>query len=79
MLKTCSILLIFRVVHNSRFLVKVRASELRKKSRQELLKQLTDLRTELAQHRIAKVTGGAPSKLAKLYTFNTSLRFFSTE
>jgi large subunit ribosomal protein L35e len=47
--------------------VKLKASELRKKSRQELLKQLTDLRTELAQHRVAKVTGGAPSKLAKLY------------
>ena len=47
-------------------MVKVKAYELRKKNRQELEKQLDELKTELSQLRVAKVAGGAPSKLAKI-------------
>eukprot|EP00027_Filamoeba_sp_ATCC50430_P004423 CAMPEP_0168551448 /NCGR_PEP_ID=MMETSP0413-20121227/6178_1 /TAXON_ID=136452 /ORGANISM="Filamoeba nolandi, Strain NC-AS-23-1" /LENGTH=124 /DNA_ID=CAMNT_0008581975 /DNA_START=58 /DNA_END=432 /DNA_ORIENTATION=+ len=52
---------------------RVRAHELRTKSKAELLKQLEDLRNELAQLRVAKVTGGAPSKLAKIRTVRKSI------
>ena len=48
-------------------LVKVKAHELRKKKKADLLKQLEELKTELANLRVAKVTGGAPSKLSKMY------------
>ena len=41
--------------------------DLKKSSKQDLLKQLEDLKTELQQLRVAKVTGGAASKLAKMY------------
>merc|ERR1712058_110399 len=44
---------------------KIKCSELRKKKKEELTKQLEDLKTELAQLRVAKVTGGAASKLSK--------------
>ncbi|PFH31492.1 ribosomal protein RPL35 [Besnoitia besnoiti] len=47
-------------------MVKVRAYELRGKSQKELVKQLEDLKKELAQLRVAKVTGGAASKLSKV-------------
>ena len=45
---------------------KVRAHELREKSKSDLLNQVTDLKSELASLRIAQVTGGAPAKLAKI-------------
>lgn len=49
---------------------KVKAHELRDKSKEEMLKQLEDLKNELAQLRVAKVSGqGGPSKLAKMYSF----------
>lgn len=44
----------------------VKAHELRGKSRDQLLKQLEELKNELAELRVAKTTGGAPSKLAKI-------------
>jgi large subunit ribosomal protein L35e len=44
----------------------VKASELRSKSKDELTKQLDELRNELFQLRVAKVSGGAPAKLAKI-------------
>lgn len=44
----------------------VKAHELRSKSRQDLLKQLDDLRNELATLRVAQVTQGTPAKLAKM-------------
>ena len=47
--------------------VKVKAYELRDKSREDLLRQLDELKTELQQLRVAKVTGGAASKLSKMY------------
>eukprot|EP00727_Mastigamoeba_balamuthi_P012354 m51a1_g7741 putative 60S ribosomal protein L29 (124) ;mRNA; r:2636-3191 len=49
-------------------MVKVKAYELRTKSKADLLKQLDELKTELAQLRVAKVTGGAASRLAKIHT-----------
>jgi len=45
---------------------KVKCSELRTKDKKELLKQLDDLKTELSHLRVAKVTGGAASKLSKM-------------
>ena len=43
-----------------------KAYELREKSKDELLETLKDLKQELATLRVAKVTGGAQSKLAKI-------------
>ncbi|XP_049281935.1 60S ribosomal protein L35 [Anopheles funestus] len=47
-------------------MVKVKCSELRTKDKKELTKQLEDLKKELLNLRVAKVTGGAPSKLSKI-------------
>ncbi|KAL5278551.1 RPL35 family protein [Megaselia abdita] len=47
-------------------MVKVKCSDLRTKDKKELTKQLNELRTELLTLRVAKVTGGAPSKLSKI-------------
>ena len=44
---------------------KIKARDLRGK-KEELLKQLDDLKVELSQLRVAKVTGGAASKLSKM-------------
>ncbi|CAE8736449.1 unnamed protein product [Polarella glacialis] len=44
----------------------VKAYELRSKTSKELLKELDDMKGELAQLRVAKVAGGAASKLAKI-------------
>merc|ERR1712072_1178439 len=51
-----------------RVMTKVKCYELRKqsKSKADLTKQLDDLKTELASLRVAKVTGGAASKLSKI-------------
>ncbi len=46
---------------------KVKAHELRNKGRSDLLKQLGDLKKELGELRVAKVTGGAASKLSKMW------------
>lgn len=48
------------------FKVRVKAHELRGKKKDELLKQLDELRQELAALRVAKVTGGAASRLSKM-------------
>ncbi|XP_015171749.1 PREDICTED: 60S ribosomal protein L35 [Polistes dominula] len=45
---------------------KVKCSDLRTKDKKELLKQLDELKTELTSLRVAKVTGGAASKLSKI-------------
>merc|ERR1712124_146924 len=49
-------------------MTKVKCYELRKqsKSKADLTKQLDELKTELASLRVAKVTGGAASKLSKI-------------
>lgn len=49
------------------FQVKVKCSELRTKKKEELVKQLEDLKGELQGLRVAKVTGGAASKLSKMW------------
>ena len=57
------------LVYNIRLIslqVKVKCSDLRNKKKEELTKQLEDLKTELASLRVAKVTGGAASKLSKI-------------
>jgi large subunit ribosomal protein L35e len=46
-------------------LLLLKARDLRGK-KEELLKQLEDLKVELSQLRVAKVTGGAASKLSKI-------------
>ena len=46
--------------------MKVKAHELRGKKKEDLLKQLDDLKNELSQLEVAKVTGGAASKLSKM-------------
>nr|CCQ18603.1 60S ribosomal protein L35 [Sycon ciliatum] len=52
--------------HNSTAMAKVKAHELRGKRKEELQSQLTELKTELSQLRVAKVTAGAASKMAKI-------------
>ena len=47
-------------------MVKVKAKDLRKKDEEGLLKQLEELKSELAQLRVAKVAGGAPSKIGQI-------------
>ncbi|KAI4579293.1 hypothetical protein MJG53_001165 [Ovis ammon polii x Ovis aries] len=50
---------------------KIKARDLRGKK--ELLKQLEDLKVELSQLRVAKVTGGAASKLSKIRVVRKSI------
>lgn len=45
---------------------KLKAHELRTKTKEELVKQLDELKTELSQLRVHKVTGGTASKLSKM-------------
>ncbi|CAB0044717.1 unnamed protein product, partial [Trichogramma brassicae] len=47
-------------------LINVKCSELRKRDKKALLKQLDELKTELTTLRVAKVTGGAQNKLSKI-------------
>jgi len=54
-------------------MVKVKAHELRGKKKEELLHQLDELKTELQQLHVAKVTGGAPSKLSKIKVVRKSI------
>merc|ERR1711885_16111 len=54
-------------------MAKVKAHELRGKKKEELLRQLEELKTELQQLHVAKVTGGAPSKLSKIKVVRKSI------
>merc|ERR1712130_743286 len=56
----------------------VKAYQLRNKSKDELTKQLSDLKNELVELRVAKVTGGAPSKLAKINDVRKSIARVNT-
>jgi len=47
-------------------MAKIKSHELKTLTKGDLLKQLEELKFELAQLRVAKVTGGAASKLAKI-------------
>merc|ERR1712226_235933 len=57
---------------------KVKAHELRDKTKPELLKQLEDFKRELAELRVAKVTGGAASKLSKIKVVRKSIAVVMT-
>ena len=48
-------------------MAKIKVHTLRTKSKEELQSQLKELKNELAALRVAKVTGGAASKLAKIW------------
>ncbi|GLC41134.1 60S ribosomal protein L35 [Pleodorina starrii] len=54
-------------------MAKVKMHELRTKSKQELITQLKDLKSELSALRVAKVTGGAPNKLSKIKVVRKSI------
>merc|ERR1712042_361310 len=54
-------------------MAKIKARDLRGKKKEELLKQLDDLKNELSQLRVAKVTGGAASKLSKICVVRKSI------
>lgn len=58
---------------NCHFQVKIKCSELRTKKKEELTKQLEDLKNELSTLRVAKVTGGAASKLSKIRVVRKSI------
>jgi large subunit ribosomal protein L35e len=57
---------------------KVKAHELRTKKKNELVRQLEELKTELATLRVQQVTGGAPSKLAKIKEIRKSVARVNT-
>merc|ERR1712223_1703045 len=52
---------------------RVKCSELRNKKKEELTKQLDDLKTELGSLKVAKETGGAASKLSKIRIVHKSI------
>eukprot|EP00928_Gymnodinium_smaydae_P096892 TRINITY_DN864_c0_g1_i1.p3 TRINITY_DN864_c0_g1~~TRINITY_DN864_c0_g1_i1.p3 ORF type:complete len:124 (-),score=45.14 TRINITY_DN864_c0_g1_i1:61-432(-) len=54
-------------------MVRVKAFELRSKTSKELLKELDEMKAELAQLRVAKVSGGAASKLARIKVVRKSI------
>merc|ERR1711906_94583 len=54
-------------------MAKIKLHELRQKNKSELIKQLQELKTELAALRVAKVTGGAASKLSKIKVVRKSI------
>uniref|UniRef100_A0A452RH17 Large ribosomal subunit protein uL29 n=1 Tax=Ursus americanus TaxID=9643 RepID=A0A452RH17_URSAM len=58
---------------NCAAMAKIKARDLRGKKKEELLKQLEDLKVELSQLRVAKVTGGAASKLSKIRVVRKSI------
>jgi len=54
-------------------MAKLKVHELRVKNKADLMKQLEELKTELAALRVAKVTGGAASKLSKIKVVRKSI------
>ncbi|KIK97874.1 hypothetical protein PAXRUDRAFT_824501 [Paxillus rubicundulus Ve08.2h10] len=52
---------------------KVKAYELQSKSKNDLTKQLSELKNELLTLRVQKITGGAPSKLTKINVVRKSI------
>ncbi|MCJ1451647.1 60S ribosomal protein L35 [Mycoblastus sanguinarius] len=52
---------------------KVRTGQLYGKSKEDLKKQLVDLKTELGQLRTQKIAGGASSKLTKIHDLRKSI------
>ena len=62
----CGVLMVTLLIRSVYDQARIKAHELRGKSKEDLLKQLNELKTELSQLRVAKVTGGAASKLGKM-------------
>ena len=56
-----------------RYQAKIKAYELRSNNKGALSKKLDELKNELGQLRVAKVTGGAQSKLAKIKVVRKSI------
>jgi len=54
-------------------MAKVSVKQLRLKKKDELLKQLEDFKQELANLRVAKVTGGTASKLSKIHIIRKNI------
>lgn len=54
-------------------MTRLKIKSLREKSKDQLVKQLDDLKQELANLRVAKVTGGTASKLAKIRIFRRDI------
>ncbi|XP_072176240.1 large ribosomal subunit protein uL29-like [Diadema setosum] len=54
-------------------MTRIKAHELRGKKKEELEENLNKLKQELAQLRVAKVTGGQASKLAKIRVIRKSI------
>ncbi|WVN89608.1 uncharacterized protein L203_104836 [Cryptococcus depauperatus CBS 7841] len=52
---------------------KIRAFELQSKSKQDLLEQLNELKTELGSLRVQKVAGGSASKVTKINSVRKSI------
>ncbi|KAI6035375.1 ribosomal protein L35 [Pisolithus orientalis] len=52
---------------------KVKAYELQSKSKNDLTKQLNELKGELLSLRVQKIVGGAPSKLTKINVVRKSI------
>ncbi|KAJ9097613.1 60S ribosomal protein L35 [Naganishia onofrii] len=52
---------------------KIRAFELQSKNKTDLLKQLHELKTELASLRVQKIAGGSAAKLTKINTTRKSV------
>lgn len=62
-----------RVGDTEREMARIQAHVLRTQRKEELLKQLDDLKRELSSLRVAKVAGGAASKLAKIREVRKSI------
>lgn len=54
-------------------MTKVKTRELRGKKKEELLKQLEELKQELANLRVVQVTGGTAPKLSKIRVFRKNI------
>lgn len=52
---------------------KLKIRDLRDKKKEELTKQLEEMKQELANLRVAKVTGGTASKLSKIRVFRKNI------
>merc|ERR1712168_1189899 len=59
--------------HRKTKMSKAKAKDLRGQKKEDLMKQLQELKTELASLRVAKVTGGAASKLSQIRTVRKSI------
>lgn len=68
-----SLIPLFQVRHNQIIFKMVKAYELRGLPKEELLKTLNDLRKEASDLAVAKVTGGAASKIAKIKSVRKSI------